>query len=54
MTWDDHDIFDGWGSYPPVMQNCEVFQAVWRVGGWAVRRERGAWGQACSQQQGGS
>jgi hypothetical protein len=25
-TWDDHDIFDGWGSYPAVLQNCAVFQ----------------------------
>lgn len=24
--WDDHDIWDGWGSYPPYLQNCPVFQ----------------------------
>ena len=26
MTWDDHDIFDGWGSYPEPLQLCDVFQ----------------------------
>lgn len=26
MIWDDHDIFDGWGSYPAVLQQCPVFQ----------------------------
>ena len=26
MTWDDHDIFDGWGSYPVQLQFCPVFQ----------------------------
>eukprot|EP00955_Chlamydomonas_euryale_P013335 143755-Chlamydomonas_euryale.AAC.1 len=36
MTWDDHDIFDGWGSYPTELQFCSVFQVrvVWAV--WAV------------------
>ncbi|GLC63866.1 hypothetical protein PLESTF_000092000 [Pleodorina starrii] len=24
-TWDDHDIFDGWGSYPLELQTCAVF-----------------------------
>lgn len=24
MTWDDHDLFDGWGSYPYHIQNCQV------------------------------
>ena len=28
MMWDDHDIFDGWGSYPDERQQCAVFQAV--------------------------
>ncbi|ARU26072.1 alkaline phosphatase D family protein [Cellvibrio sp. PSBB006] len=28
MMWDDHDIFDGWGSYPDEMQSCEVYQAI--------------------------
>ena len=26
MSWDDHDIFDGWGSYPTPLQESEVFQ----------------------------
>lgn len=30
MMWDDHDIFDGWGSYPDERQNCDVFQAVFK------------------------
>jgi hypothetical protein len=29
MMWDDHDIFDGWGSFPAERQNCPVFQAVY-------------------------
>lgn len=28
MMWDDHDIFDGWGSYPWERQNCAVFKEV--------------------------
>jgi len=28
MMWDDHDIFDGWGSYPPVRQASPVFQGI--------------------------
>ncbi|MBR9907527.1 MAG: alkaline phosphatase family protein [Gammaproteobacteria bacterium] len=28
MMWDDHDIFDGWGSYPDDLQNCEVYKAI--------------------------
>jgi len=28
MMWDDHDIFDGWGSYTPQMQNCPVAQTI--------------------------
>ena len=31
MTWDDHDIFDGWGSYPVDLQFCSVFQVGFRV-----------------------
>ena len=31
MMWDDHDIFDGWGSYPEEIQNCEVYQAIFSV-----------------------
>jgi len=28
MMWDDHDIFDGWGSFPESLQSCAVFQAI--------------------------
>lgn len=28
MMWDDHDIFDGWGSYPEDLQTCDVFKAI--------------------------
>ncbi|KAG1654831.1 hypothetical protein FOA52_006716 [Chlamydomonas sp. UWO 241] len=32
MTWDDHDIFDGWGSYPVDLQSCRVFKGIFH---WA-------------------
>ena len=28
MMWDDHDIFDGWGSYPANLQKSQPFDAV--------------------------
>ncbi len=31
MMWDDHDIFDGWGSHAPGLQQCPVFQGLWSV-----------------------
>ena len=31
MMWDDHDIFDGWGSWPEERQGCPVFQGVFAV-----------------------
>ncbi len=31
MIWDDHDIFDGWGSHAPGLQRCPVFQGLWSV-----------------------
>jgi PhoD related phosphatase len=31
MMWDDHDIFDGWGSYSAAWHECAVFQEVWRA-----------------------
>lgn len=31
MMWDDHDIFDGWGSYPPLRQSSPVFQGIFAV-----------------------
>lgn len=27
-TWDDHDIFDGWGSHPEALQATKLHQAV--------------------------
>lgn len=29
--WDDHDIFDGWGSWPEERQACPVFQGLGRA-----------------------
>jgi PhoD related phosphatase len=29
MMWDDHDIFDGWGSWSARWQNCSTFQGIW-------------------------
>lgn len=31
MMWDDHDIFDGWGSFPPVKHGCAVYQGIFRT-----------------------
>ncbi|MAR91735.1 MAG: metallophosphatase [Pseudomonadales bacterium] len=31
MMWDDHDIFDGWGSFPDDLQQCEVFQGIFAI-----------------------
>lgn len=31
MMWDDHDIFDGWGSYPAALHNCPVYQGLFKV-----------------------
>ena len=31
MMWDDHDIFDGWGSYPQPDHDCPVYQGVFAV-----------------------
>lgn len=31
MMWDDHDIFDGWGSHPAALQRSPVFRSVWTV-----------------------
>ena len=28
MMWDDHDIFDGWGSYTPEQQECAVYLGI--------------------------
>ena len=31
MMWDDHDIMDGWGSYPFEQHHCPVFQGIFSV-----------------------
>ncbi|KAI9199860.1 uncharacterized protein BJ171DRAFT_517207 [Polychytrium aggregatum] len=31
MMVDDHDLFDGYGSYPAYLQNCPVFQGIGRI-----------------------
>ncbi|KAL4527925.1 hypothetical protein Ndes2526B_g07715 [Nannochloris sp. 'desiccata'] len=31
MVWDDHDIFDGFGSYDVVLQECPIFQGLFEV-----------------------
>jgi hypothetical protein len=31
MAIDDHDIFDGYGSYPPDLQNCPVIKGIGQV-----------------------
>lgn len=31
MMWDDHDIFDGWGSYPDAQQTCPVYQGIFAI-----------------------
>lgn len=31
MMWDDHDIFDGWGSYNPETQNCAVYKGIFDI-----------------------
>jgi hypothetical protein len=30
MMWDDHDTFDGWGSYPPEQQESAIFRGIYR------------------------
>jgi len=31
MIWDDHDIFDGWGSLDPEMLNCPCYQQLFPI-----------------------
>ena len=31
MMWDDHDIMDGWGSFPQEMHTCAVYQGIFSV-----------------------
>jgi len=37
MMWDDHDVFDGWGSYPEPLQECEVYQGIFAHASRAFR-----------------
>lgn len=37
MMWDDHDIFDGWGSYDADLQACPVYQGVFAAARDAFR-----------------
>lgn len=30
MMWDDHDVFDGWGSYPPEQHTSPVYQGIFK------------------------
>jgi hypothetical protein len=36
-TWDDHDIFDGYGSYDDGLQQCDLFKAIFAVAEAAFR-----------------
>ena len=29
--WDDHEIFDGYGSYPEKIQNCDIMKNIFRI-----------------------
>lgn len=31
MMWDDHDIFDGWGSYPELVNQCPVYRGIFDI-----------------------
>ncbi|MEI6985533.1 MAG: alkaline phosphatase family protein [Rhodospirillaceae bacterium] len=31
MMWDDHDIFDGWGSRPEIENQCQVYRGLYAV-----------------------
>jgi len=31
MMWDDHDIFDGWGSYPAERHYSAVYQGIYEI-----------------------
>jgi hypothetical protein len=31
MMWDDHDIFDGWGSHLDYRRTCPVFQGIFAI-----------------------
>lgn len=31
MIWDDHDIIDGWGSWPDDIQNSEIYEGLFQA-----------------------
>jgi len=31
MMWDDHDIFDGYGSHEPELQESELFKSIFKI-----------------------
>jgi len=31
MMWDDHDVFDGWGSYPEELMKSELYQTLGKM-----------------------
>lgn len=31
MNWDDHDIFDDWGSLPPYLHDSHVYQGIFNI-----------------------
>eukprot|EP01114_Cavostelium_apophysatum_P003965 TRINITY_DN1409_c0_g1_i1.p1 TRINITY_DN1409_c0_g1~~TRINITY_DN1409_c0_g1_i1.p1 ORF type:complete len:1293 (-),score=399.08 TRINITY_DN1409_c0_g1_i1:43-3921(-) len=35
FVWDDHEIFDGFGSYSPELQFCPVYQGIFSIATWA-------------------
>lgn len=45
MMWDDHDIFDGWGSHDPEWEDCPVFRGI-----YAAAREHFALFQLAARQ----
>lgn len=49
MIWDDHDIFDGWGSYPPELQESDVFQGIFAAARehFALFQRQGVTNGAC-------
>lgn len=45
MMWDDHDIFDGWGSHSPEMQRSPLFQRMFyhaRRAFWVFQMQQAA------------
>ena len=34
MMWDDHDIFDGWGSHPDLLRQSATYQEIFAAAKW--------------------